>query len=86
MDTRILRNPFGSLSFKGVQKEGKLPLHWTSAVPKQYKRNLIKGDFHKACRIESDFQLEWIEIQKKHKRADFLDKFIDSVFDQLDTR
>ena len=77
LDTQISRNSNGSLSFKVVQKESKLPIYWTSAVPKQYKRIPIKGDLHRASRIGSDFELE--------KSAGFPDQFIISVFEQFDT-
>ena len=30
------------------QKENKKPIHWNSAVPKSYKRNVIIGDVHRA--------------------------------------
>ena len=29
------------------QKENKKPIHWNSAVPKSYKRNVIIGDVHR---------------------------------------
>ena len=84
LDTQISRNPDAFLFFKVVEKESKLPIHWTSANPKQYKRNLIKGDLNRANRIGSDFELERSEIRKKYKRAGFLDKFIISVFERYD--
>ena len=51
-------------------------------IPKQYKKNLIKGDLHRANRIGSDFELE---IRQKYKRAGFSDRFIMSAFEQFDT-
>ena len=85
LDTQISRYPDGSLSFKVVQKKRKLPIYWTSAIPKQYKRNLIKGYLHRANRIGSDFELERSEIRQKYKRAGFPDRFIRSAFEQFDT-
>ena len=57
LDTQISRYPDGSLSFKVVQEERKLPIHWTSEIPKKYKRNLIKGDLHRAT--GSGLTLNW---------------------------
>ena len=85
LDTQISRYPDGSLSFKVVQKERKLPIHWTSAIPKQYKRNLIKRDLYRANRIGSDFELERSEIRQKYERAGFFDRFIMYAFEQFDT-
>ena len=85
LDTQISRYPDGSLSFKLVHKERKLPIHWTSTIPKQYKKNLINGDLHRANGIGSDLELERNEIRQKYKRAGFPDRFIISAFEQFDT-
>ena len=39
-------------------KEFKIPNHWSSAVPKKYKRNMILGGLHRAHKISSNFELE----------------------------
>ena len=38
-------------------KESKIPNHWSSAVPKKYKRNAILGDLHRANKVWSNFEL-----------------------------
>ena len=40
------------------RKETKLPIHWSSKVPKRYKRSLIKGDLHRSKKIATDFEKE----------------------------
>ena len=37
------------------RKTIKLRIHWSSKVPKRYKRNPIFGDLHSAKRISTDF-------------------------------
>lgn len=33
----------------------KLPVHWTSKIPKQYKRSAIDAELNKAARVASTF-------------------------------
>ena len=62
------------------RKETKLPTLWKSKIPKKYKRNVIIGDLHRSKRISTDFTKEKNIIKNKFKKADFLSKFIDSVY------
>ena len=57
-----------------VVKESKIPNHWSSAVPKKYKRNAILGDF------SSNFELENQRIKKKYLSVNFPYNFIQSTF------
>ena len=41
-----------------------MPNHWSSAVPKMYKRNAILGDLHRAHKISSNFELQKLRIKK----------------------
>ena len=36
------------------RSENKLPVHWTSKIPKRYKRNTINTDLHRAEKIASE--------------------------------
>ena len=54
-----------------VVKESKIPNHWSSAVPKKYKRDAILGDFHKAHGISSNFELENQCVKKKYLSINF---------------
>ena len=62
LDTKILRTSNQIQCFM-YQKENKKPIHWNSAVPKSYKRNVIIGDVHRAKRISCDFDYE-ISVKK----------------------
>ena len=61
-------------------KESKIPNHWSPAVPKSYKRNVILGGLHRAHKISSNFKLEKQRIKKKYLNVDFLYNFIQSTF------
>ena len=61
-------------------KESKIPNHWSSAVPKKYKRNAILGDLHRAHKISSNFELEKQRIKKKYLSVNFPYNFIQSTF------
>ena len=57
----------------------KLPAHWSSKIPKRYKRNTINGELHRAKQIASNFQNEINKIRTKYKNAGYPLKFINSV-------
>ena len=60
-------------------KPNKIPVFWTSKVPKRYKRNAINGELHRAKKISSDFQHEVVRIRKKFMDVGFPKRFVDSV-------
>ena len=47
LDTEVMIKN-GIIETSVVVKESKIPNHWSSAVPKKYKRNAILGDLHRA--------------------------------------
>ena len=59
LDTHILKNINGILAFKVVRENTQLPTHWSLAIPKLYKRNMIKRNLFRAIRIGSDFEQNW---------------------------
>ena len=83
--THILRNINGTLAFKVVRKDTKLPTHRSSVFPKLYKRNMIKGDFFRAIKIGSDFKHKLELIKEKYIRVGFPVKFILSIIRQFET-
>ena len=83
LDTKIVRSE-NSLSFFVAPKDTKLPFHWSSAVPKKYKRNIIVGELHRAKRISSDFSFEKDRIFSKFVKAGYPRRFIQSVFRSFD--
>ena len=64
----------------------KLPTHWTSQIPKRYKRNAINIDLYRAKRIATDFQNELQLIREKFGRAKFPPKFTESVINDFHKR
>ena len=61
-------------------KEMKLRFHWTSGVPKYYKKNVIIGDLHRVKNLSSNFEQE-VRIINKYIKASypfFFDSLIDS--------
>ena len=41
-----------------VEEESKIPNHWSSAAPKNYKQNAIIEGSHRAHKTSSSFKLE----------------------------
>ena len=57
LDTEIMiKNSIIETSF--AVQESKIPNHWSSAVLKNYKRNVILGDSYRTHKISSNFELE----------------------------
>ena len=78
LDTDFSHNDNGTSTSVHV-KPGKLPVFWSSKVPKRYKRNAITGELHRARRIASDFEKETTRIKKKFLSVGFPSRFIESV-------
>ena len=57
LDTQLV-NLNGKIERKVYRKLNKLPVSWSSNIPKRYKRNAINGDLHRAKRIATDFDQE----------------------------
>ena len=78
LDTKIVSNG-GMISTLVYRKENKLTSHWSSQVPKKYKRNAINGDLSRAFKISSDFAFEVGKIKAKFEKAGYPTRFVDSV-------
>ena len=72
----------GNYSTKVHRKETKVPTHWSSSIPKRYKRNIITTDLHRAENITSNIEEEIKTIRKKFIKADYPVPFINSVINQ----
>ena len=66
LDTEIISNG-NHFKTKVFHKDTKLATHWSSAVPKRYKRNSILGDLHRAKAIFSYF-VDEVEYIRKNTR------------------
>ena len=84
LDTKIINNK-GNITAEVFRKTSKLPVHWSSTVPKRYKRNAVIGDLHRSRRISSNFEKEFKVIKRKFRNADYPPKFLNSVIHQFFT-
>ena len=69
----------GKIETKVYRKLNKLPVLWSSNIPKRCKINAINGDLHRAKRIATDFEKEIVQIKEKFQAANFPSRFINSV-------
>ena len=82
LDTKIVRNKNES-NFFSHHKDYKLPFHWKSAVPRNYKNNVIVVDLHHANKISSDLEKEISIIKAKYSKAGYPSGFIDSIINDF---
>ena len=68
------------------RKDRKLPVHWTSRIPIQYKRNSITSDLNRALRISSCLNDEISKIRQKFLNADHPLRFINNVIKQFNDK
>ena len=61
----------------------KLPFHWTSAVPKHYKKNVIIEDFYCVKNLSSNFEQIVRVIKDKYIKDSYPFHFINSVIDSF---
>ena len=55
-----------------------MAFHWSSQVPLQYKRSVIKGELNRVYRIASSFDQEVRRIRLKFTKVGYPDRFINS--------
>ena len=60
-----------------------VPFHWSSKVPIQYKRNVIKGELSRASRIATSFEFEVKRITKKYQNAGYPKRFIEKQIESF---
>ena len=82
LDTQINRSN-GTTSFSVVNKDTKLPFHWSSKVPIQYKCSVIKGELSRASRIATSFEIEVKRITKKYQNAGYPKRFIEKQIESF---
>ena len=78
LDTNIYRDN-NELKCFAYQKEIKLPFHWTSVVPKHYKKNVIIGNLHRVKNLSSNFEQEVTIIRNNYIKAGYPFRSINSV-------
>ena len=83
LDTRLFLTDDGICKTEVYRKPNKIPVHWSSKIPKRYKRNAIWGDLTRSKRMSSDFQKETVCIRDKFRKAGFPTRFTNSVITQF---
>ena len=68
-----------SITTKVHLRVTKLTPHWSSSIPKRYKRNAIQGDFWTAERISSNFNNKKMLIRQKFDKAGYPSPFTNSI-------
>ena len=84
LDTKIIYEK--NIQTSVYRSDNKLPNHWNSKVPKNYKRNAINADLLRSMRIASDIEKEITVVKEKFTRAGFPVRFTDSVIRQFDEK
>ena len=64
-------------------KDNKLPFHWKFAAPRNYKKNVIVGDLHRANKIISDSEKEISIIKAKYLKGGYPTGLIDSIINDF---
>ena len=85
LGTKIDKNN-GEIKTCVFRKPASLPAHWSSKVPKRYKRNAINGELSRASKISSDLESEKRIITTKYINAGYPPNFIKSVIRQFDEK
>ena len=83
LDTNIIYESDQNISFRVYDNPKKILFHWSSQVPKRYKRNITLGELHRSNRISSDFEQEVKRIKSKFLKAGYPIKFIISVINSF---
>ena len=65
------------------RKPGKVPTHWSSQVPTNWKRNSIMGALHRAKRILTDLESDIKEITKIYLKAGYPKRFIQATINRF---
>ena len=76
----------GIYDFEVYMKSTKQSIHWSSKIPKRYKRNMILRDLPQSNRISSNVSEEISFISHKYEKADYHKRFINSVIRQFQNR
>ena len=83
LDTKLGLKDTGLCYPAVYRKPNKISIHWSSKVPKRYKRNAVWGDLNRAYRMSSVFDKEVDSIRQKFQNACFPKRFVDSIIAQF---
>ena len=82
LDTEIIHIN-GTIETKVHRKKIKLPISWTSNIPKRCKRNSTKTELYRAKRISSNFASEVTVIRNKFESAGYPKRFVNSIISRV---
>ena len=82
LDTAFSKNLGGSVTTVFC-KPRKLPTFWNSQIPKRYKRNNMRGDFHRDFKTAWDFEAEIQTITQKYLKVGYPIGFIKSLINDF---
>ena len=82
LDTKTIYKD-NQIKTKVHRNERKFPVHWTSKIPKRYKRNAINADLNRAARVASTFTEEIPTIKQKFLNSDYPPRFVNSVIKEF---
>ena len=82
LDTELhfTENSFSTSVFR---KPGKLPVHWSSQVPRNWKKNAILTSLHRAKRIASSWESEVRKIKEIFSKAAYPMWFINKTINDF---
>ena len=86
LDTQLINIEGRYITTKVYRKKSKIPIHWSSKIPKQYKRNTITTDLHRAGNIASNMKEKIQIIQKRFIEAGYPRLFVNSVTNQYNNK
>ena len=66
-----------------VNRNRKLPTHWTSKMPKKIKRNIVTNDLHRTKMLCTDFEEGVIEVKTKFKKAGYPDRYVNKIVEDF---
>ena len=76
LDTHIHRD---NNEIKCISQRNEITIHWSSAVPKHYKKNVIIGYLHRVKNLISNFEQKVGIIRNKYIKTGYFYCFINSV-------
>ena len=85
LDTGIHRQD-DNITTTVYTKPNKLPIPWTSRIPKKYKKNSLRTELYRAKQISSDFNYELERITKKFLDAGYPKHFIAATIKEFSTQ
>ena len=86
LDTKIIFDDNNIVTTEVYRKTNSLPAHWSSQIPKRYKRNTINTELYRAKRISSNFDKEVKIIESKFINANYPIKYVKSVIKDFNNK